>query len=233
MNLKLAICDDEPEQLNTLRTLVSRWGEEQGHTLTISLFPSAEAFLFQYEEDNRFDVLLLDVEMGTLSGIDLAKHIRRDKSRAEIIFITSHLEFYGEGYEVDALHYLIKPVAADKLCAVLTKAAGRLAEEPPSVVITADGAALRLYESDILSVESQLHYITIRTTGGEYRVKENLSDFAAALSEDFYRTHRSYLVSLKHIVRIARTAVTLDDGTEVPLSRGRYDDIHRAFIARN
>lgn len=63
----------------------------------------AEAFLFEYEEDKAFDILLLDIEMENMNGIELAKRIRKDHNRAEIIFITSHFEFVWEGYEVDAL----------------------------------------------------------------------------------------------------------------------------------
>lgn len=115
---------------------------------------------------------------------------------------------------------------------VLDKAAQRLSVEPLSVVINCSGETLRLYESDILYVESFLHYILIHTKDNEYRIKENLSAFAQKLSDDFYRVHRSYLVSLKHITRISRTSVSVGR-TELPLSRGKYDDIHRAFIEHN
>ncbi len=172
------------------------------------------------------------VEMKNMTGIELARRIRKDDSRTEIIFTTAHFEFAGEGYEVDALHYLVKPVSDAKLMQVLDKAAQRLSVEPLSVVINCSGETLRLYESDILYVESFLHYILIHTKDNEYRIKENLSAFAQKLSDDFYRVHRSYLVSLKHITRISRTSVSVGR-TELPLSRGKYDDIHRAFIEHN
>lgn len=233
MRYNIAIVDDEQEQIEYLSAIASKWANENSHTCDISVFTSAEAFLFENSQSDVFDILLLDVEMKNITGIDLAKQLRKNGSRAEIIFITSHFEFYGEGYEVDALHYLIKPVQSDKLFTVLTKATEKLAVVPNSVIVNVNGETVKLFESDILYIESFLHYIVIYTKKQEYKIKESISDFAKKLSGDFYRTHRSYLVSLKNIVRISRTAVTLEGGTEIPLARGKYDDINRAYIERN
>lgn len=230
MTLQIAICDDEPDQTEYLSSIVTKWAHAAGHFCSIHAFSSAEAFLFAHESGNPFDILLLDIEMGEISGIDLAKRIRGKGSRAEIIFVTSHFEFAGEGYEVDALHYLTKPIAPEKLTAVLEKAATRCALSPPSVIINCEGETVKLYESDILYVEAFLHYLCIYTQGGNYRVKESLSAFAARLGRDFFRTHRSYLVSLRHITKISRTLVCIDGKTELPLARGKYDTINRAFI---
>lgn len=233
MTYHIAICDDDEAQLGALHNLITKWSRHSGHTCEIHGFPSAEAFLFAYEDDKTCDILLLDIEMNGISGIDLARRIRREKRHMEIIFITSHFEFISEGYEVDALHYLTKPVPEEKLAAVLDKAAERLGQEPPYVIITCEGETLKLYEEDILYVESFLHYISIHTTKKEYRIKENISAFEKRLSADFFRIHRSYLVSLKYVIRISRSLVTLEGNLELPLARGKYDEINRAFIAQN
>lgn len=232
MKYRIAICDDEQNQIEYITSIVASWSAHEGHGCEIRTFASAEAFLFEYEEDKAYDILLLDVEMKNMNGIELAKRIRKDNNRAEIIFITSHFEFVGEGYEVDALHYLIKPISVEKLTQVLTKAAEKLSIEPPSVVISCEGETVKLYESDILYVESFLHYIVIHTKDNEYKIKENISVFENKVSDVFYRIHRSYLVSLKYITRISRTSVNIGN-TELPLSRGKYDNINRAFIEHN
>lgn len=233
MSYRIAICDDNETQLHSMRTLVSAWARRFDRSCEILCYLSAEAFLFAYDADRRFDILLLDIEMREVSGIELARRIRNDNHRAQIIFITSHFEFISEGYDVDALHYLTKPVPEDKLLSVLDKAAKRLNQEPPFVIISCEGQTVKLYESDILYAESFLHYITIHTKEKEYKIKENISAFEALLSEDFFRIHRSYLVSLKCIARISRTLVTLADGTGLPLARGKYDALNVAFIKRN
>lgn len=233
MKIKVAICEDEQSEIEYMSSAVSTWAKSNSHRCEIAAFSSAEAFLFENGENNYFDILLLDIEMPGRSGLELAKQLRREGNRSEIIFITSHFEFYGEGYEVDALHYLIKPIDQDKLSDVLTKAAERLAAAPLSIILNCEGETVRLYERDILYVEASLHYALIRTREREYRIKENFSAFVERLSEDFYRTHRSYLVSLKAITRISRSSVLLEGGFEIPLSRGKYDDINRAFIEHN
>lgn len=232
MKYRIAICDDEQNQIEYITSIVASWSAHEGHSCEMRTFASAEAFLFEYEEYKVYDILLLDVEMKNINGIELAKRIRKDNNRAEIIFITSHFEFVGEGYEVDALHYLIKPISAEKLTQVLTKAAEKISVEPPSVVIFCEGETVKLYEADIRYVESFLHYIVIHAKDKEYKIKENISVFENRVSDDFYRIHRSYLVSLKHITRISRTSVNIGN-TELPLSRGKYNDINRAFIEHN
>lgn len=232
MKYKIAICDDEQGQIEHISSLVSAWGRQNGYTCDIKIFYSAEAFLFEYEDNKAYDILLLDIEMRNVTGIELAKRLRKDNNRAEIIFITSHFEFVSEGYEVDALHYLTKPISEEKLMQVLSKAVEKLSAEPPSVVINCDGVTVKLFEADILYVESSLHYIIICTKDNEYKIKESISAFEQRLSEDFYRIHRSYLASLKRITRISRTSVNIGS-IELPLSRGKYDDINRAFIEHN
>ena len=230
MVYRFAICDDERKQIEDVEAILLQWGRQRGHVCQISAFPSGEALLFAYGEDRAYDILLLDVKMKDLSGIDLARRIRQEDDRAEIIFLTSYFEFAGEGYDVDALHYLLKPVSGEKLMQVLDKAAERLAEQPPHVVIACEGSTIKLYESRILYVEAFLHYISIHTAEREYRIKENISSFEEKLSNAFFRTHRSYLVSLRHITRISRTSVTLEGEIELPLARGKYDEINRAYI---
>ncbi len=229
--LSVSLCDDNAQEREYLKNLVLDWQTRSGTNICVREFPSAEAFLFAYE-DNSHDILLLDIEMDGMNGVDLAKRLRAKGCRSEIIFITSHFEFCGEGYEVDALHYLIKPVSQDKLCEVLDRAAARLTKESPSVIVRCEGGTVRIFESQILYIEALLHYVNIYTAEKEYRVKEPLSEIALRLSADFYRTHRSYIVSLQKIVKISRGSVTLENGAEIPLSRGKYDDVNRAFIER-
>ena len=233
MDYNIAICDDADVDRRGIGDMVRRWAEAAGCSVRLDEFPSAESFLFEYAQNQDYDILLLDVEMRDISGIELAKRVRAKRGRAEIVFITSHFEFIAEGYEVDALHYLVKPVSEEKLWEVLDRAAVRLAVEPPSVVISLDGGTVKLPEADILYVDAFAHYIEIHTRTDVYRLKESITAFGERLSGDFFRAHRSYIVNLKAVERISRTGVTLTGDVEIPLSRGKYDDVNRAFIERN
>ena len=230
MTLKIAVCEDDQAQRSALCALITRWVAVREHRAVAAPYPSAEAFLFDYADARDFDILLLDVEMGAMNGVELARRLRRDKCRAEIIFLTSHTEFIGEGYEVDALHYLIKPVNDEKLFHVLDRAAERAAASPPSIVVSSEGQTIRLYEREIRYIEAFLHECVIVADSGEYRVRERISDLEARLSKQFFRCHRSYIVFLPAIRRIGRSELLLEGGASIPLARGKYDAINRAYI---
>ena len=99
-------------------------------------------------------------------------------------------------------------------------------------MFSCEGETVKLYEAEVLYAESFLHDLVIHARTGEYRIRETISSFVQRLSEDFFQTHRSYLVNLRAIVRIGRTSVTLENGAALPLARGKYDAVNRAFIAR-
>ena len=130
MKLNIAICDDEQNQIQYIKDIVSAWAETSGHFPHFAEFPSAEAFLFDYAENQNYDILLLDIEMAKMNGIDLAKKVREENNRVQIVFITGYPDFMSEGFEVAALHYLMKPVKKEKLFSVLDRAVENIAKSP-------------------------------------------------------------------------------------------------------
>ncbi len=148
MQLHIAICDDHRTEIDYLKTLVSQWANERDFALRISTFESAESFLFAYDEDKSFDILLLDIQMKAMDGVELAKQIRKDNESLQIIFITGYPDFMAEGYEVSALHYLLKPVDSKKLAPVLDKAQKKLNIIEKSLLISTEGGMYRLPPQD-------------------------------------------------------------------------------------
>ncbi len=126
--VNISICDDEQIEREYLTNLVQKWGDKQGHFLRVKTFESGESFLFNYEDDKVVDILLLDIQMKEIDGVALAKKIRETNSQVQIVFITGISDFIAEGYEVAALHYLMKPVKEEKLFEVLSKAVDRLGQ---------------------------------------------------------------------------------------------------------
>ncbi|MDY2770625.1 MAG: response regulator, partial [Eubacteriales bacterium] len=98
MGYRIAVLDDERAQAEALRALVLAWGKDAGADCAVEIFASAEAFLFAREGGGVFDILLLDVEMSGMSGLELARRLRADGDHAQLAFITSHFEFVAEGY---------------------------------------------------------------------------------------------------------------------------------------
>ena len=230
MILKLAICDDEQSQIEYITALVSSWGANEGHTCEIRAFPSAEAFLFAYEDDTAYDILLLDIEMGRMNGVDLAKTIRQFNDTVQIVFITGFPDFIAEGYEVSALHYLMKPVSEEKLHAVLDKAAANLAKAEKRLCITHDRQTDFIPLSQITYIEAQKQYVDIHTENETYRMKASLSEMETKLDEYFFRCQRSFVVNLRYVMRIKNNCVVLKDTSKVPISRGMAEKIGKEII---
>ena len=230
MKLNIAICDDEQTDLKYLYMLVSRWANESATTVQISTFESAESFLFIYGENKSFDILLLDIEMGKMNGVELAKHIRRENEAILIIFITGFPDFISEGYEVSALHYLMKPVNENKLIEVLEKAQKGACQTKKSVVIAVDSETYRIPMDEIMLCESFAHTTVVTTIRRSYDMKLSISEFKNQLDETFIQCHRSYIVGLNHVNHISKTDVFLDNGKIIPLSRRLYKEVNQAFI---
>ena len=230
MEYKIAICDDEQTERQYLSSLVKEWALQKKHTVEVSAFENAEAFLFRYAEEKDYDILLLDIEMGNLDGVGLAKKIRTDNGTVQILFITAYPDFIAEGYEVSALHYLMKPVDENKLFAVLDKAAVNLGKTERYEVFTIDGEAVRIPLDSVVSVEAFSHCVVVTTTKEQYRLSETISKMEKLLGDGFIRCHRSYLVSIKYMKRITKTDVVLDSDAKVPLARRKYDVVNKAFI---
>lgn len=231
MNCTVAICDDAAADRDYLQALVKRWAADRGHRVELTLYPSAESFLFRYAEDKDVQILLLDIEMGPMDGVSLARTLRKENDAVQIVFITGYSDYIADGYEVEALHYLMKPVKEEKLFAVLDRAVEKLHSNQRTLLLELPGEVVRLPVYQIRSAEVQGNYVTIHAKT-DCTVKMTLSDLEAQLDDDFFRLGRSALVNLGCVARVSKTAVTLNDGTVLPLPRGAYERINRAIIQR-
>ena len=231
MKYQFAICDDRPEDGRLVARLASRWAGRTGAEVEIESFPSAEAFLFRYEEKKDFDVLLLDVEMTGMDGVELAKTVRRDNEAVQIVFITGYSDYIAQGYEVAALHYLMKPVDEEKFYQVLTRAVSRLIRNEPVLTLELPCETVRVSLPEIRYLSVRQNYVTVHAKQ-EYTCKRPLAEFEAALDQRFYRMGRSCVVNLAYIRRVTRTEVELTSGETLPLPRGQYEKLNQAIIHR-
>ena len=228
--MRIAVIDDRPADRDYIAALVSRWAKDRDTAVTAVPFPSAEAFLFDYSEDKNFDILLLDIEMGAINGVELAKTVRAENDAVQMVFITGFPDFIAEGYEVSALHYLMKPVDRDKLFSVLDRAAANLEKAERRLRVTFERRTDYVPFSKILYLEAQKQYVRIVTEREEYRMKASLAETAAQLDEYFFPCQRSFIVNLRHVARILPDRVVLKNGAEVPISRGMAEKIGREII---
>lgn len=230
MRLKIGICDDDADQRDYLAERVRIWAGRNRHLVEMAQYPGAKEFLFSYEEKKDFDILLLDIEMPGVSGIELAKRVRSENTAVQIVFITGYYEYFSDGFDVSALHYLIKPADEAKLYPVLDRAVYNLSCRQRCVLLATGEADIKVPLADILYAEAENVYVNVHAIKGNYRVRMSLGKLAEQLDETFFKAHRSYVVSLKFIGKITRREITMTNGDVIPLSRGIYNEIHAALI---
>ncbi len=226
---KIAICDDLESDRDYLKDLLNKWAINNSHLLNIDTFSSAESFLFHYEETKDYDILLLDIEMGLMDGVSMAKKIRQDNDAVQIIFITGYSDYIAEGYEVNALHYLIKPVKEEKLFSVLERAIEKVNKNDVVLNLETANGMVRVPIYQIRFAEVFGNYVTIHAYD-DVVVKMTLNELEKILDERFYRVGRSVIVNLNEVSRVTRTEIKLLDGTSIHLPRGAYDGVNRAII---
>ncbi len=230
MELKIAICDDDALQREYLTELLAPWAKRNRHLAEIKTYSGAKPFLFDYGTEKDFDILLLDIEMPEINGIEIAKRVRAENSAVQIIFVTGYYRYFSDGFDVSALHYLLKPIDGAKLYPVLDKAVDNLSYRQRSVLLSTSDGEYKVSLADICFVESQNVYLDVHTTRGTYRTRMTLKSFSDQLDDTFFKVHRSYTVALKYIKKITRNEITMSGGETVPISRGMYDALHNALI---
>ena len=222
--MKIAYCEDEKIQKEILEESLGRWGKTD-----LVWYESAEQMLFECDGRYPSDLIILDIQMKKQNGMELARRIRQTDAQVPILFLTAMKEYVFEGYEVQAVRYLLKPMQQEKVFELLDLARQNL-QEQPSLILNCADEKKKLYLSQIAAIEAQGHYLIFHTTAGQLQQKASLSSLAGHLGDSFVMSHRSFYVNLAHLLRISRTECTLDTGLTVPVSRGAYKNLNEQFI---
>lgn len=231
--MRIAICDDEKAQQQLLQKYLEEWAQISGTPLKSELFASAEAFSFTWEEDRDFDLLILDIEMGQQNGMEMAARIRTEDEEIPILFVTGYEKYMAQGYEVAALHYLLKPIRKEKLFSLLDRLKEKNLRQEQRLLFQTEDGPLSLPPSRIWYLEARAHWCVLYTADNEYTLHSPIGELERFLSgqPEFLRCHRSYLVNAGHICAILKTELALDDGRRLPLSRSAQKKVNQAFIA--
>ena len=230
--MRIAVCDDEEKFRVQAKEMIEK--------LTNSIDIVVDAYedgrkLIERFESNPYDVLFLDIEMPLMDGITLAKKVRAMSENVYIVFLTGHVEYALEGYEVNALRYLTKPVQEDKLREVLRFVMDKNTSKR-QLLIKEEGEEILLNVSDIVYAEAQNQYVMIFTADSEeHLIRYNLGDLEEELKNDgFFRIHRGYLVSLAKVKKLVKNDVLIEAGSEeisLPVSRSNVKPLKEALYS--
>ncbi len=222
--------EDEAVHSKLLQQYILDWAEERNRTVRIFTYGNAESFLFSLE-DGGPDAVFADIQMPGMNGMEMVRKLREKDDTMPVIFTTGLSDYLREGYEVQALHYLIKPISAERVSECMDRVCRQKSARNLFAVRTEDGMArLDLREANYCEAEG--HYARFSMTDrSSVRVMRSISELAKELPEEtFARCHRSYLCNLENVKQIVQDIVIFDNGESVPVSRRLYQDFNRRFI---
>lgn len=233
--LHIVICDDETSQISLLENYLKGWAKESRTEVFLQHCGNAEQFLFLWEERKDVDILLLDIEMPGMDGMALAKRLRSEGEQLQILFITGSADYVMEGYDVEAVSYLLKPVKEARFFECMERAKKRIGKEDAILLLEAAGEVEKVRLKDICYLESDGHDTLVyqMTDTSVLRSKSGIQKLEKEVMEKsgmFYKIHRSYLINFSHIQKITRKEVLMDTGAAVPIPRGKWEALNQAYL---
>ena len=199
----------------------------------ISTFDKSMDFLAAVTDHRqRYDLILLDIVMDEIDGIELARRIRKTDNDADIIFITANQEYALRGYDVNALHYLLKPVDTAKLEALIKTAHAKKFQD--SVIVVKSGNRhFRIPIGTIVSLETVGRHVKLSLTDKEIECPGKLVDILSELPcGQFIRCHQAFAVNVDNVRTLSRKTAVATNGKEIPVSRTYLDDTRKAVMRR-
>lgn len=224
--VRIVIVEDDPADLKRLTDCLRQFEEEQGERFSVKAFSNPSEFLDSYRPD--CDLVFMDIELPLFNGIDVARQLREIDSVVTLVFITNMEQYAVNGYEVDALDFVVKPINYYRFSSMLRKALRTMARRSEKeVTVQAGGSITRLRASQIYYVEIRDHLLIYHTNVGRIESWGKLSDVEAELADyHFARCGSSLLVNLRHVISVSGNDVNVA-GTTLPISQRR----RKAFYA--
>lgn len=233
--MHIVVCEDESYYCDALIRAIQNWSDSSGHhDIRCSVTASSEDLLERWEMGMHIDLLFLDIEIpGELNGMALAHKIRSSGDPISIVFVTNYDNYVYEGYSVNALRYLRKPIRESEIFACMDCAYKHFSLlTHDQFVIDFSDQHFALRRSEIIYIEAQGHYLTFHlgTIDDTPRQRAKISEALLQLpTELFVQCHRSFIVNLLYIHRFTRNIVLLSTGKIIPVSQTYFLNLQTAF----
>lgn len=234
MKKRIAYCEDEQVHVDYMKRLCQQWSEQTLVEVDFTGYLSGEAFLFENCDSYPYDLICIDIDLGETNGMELARIIRKKDGKVPIVFLTNRKDYVFEGYEVQALRYILKPLDQVKWQILLDEVFGNSHREKKYLLERIDGESYKIDLEQILYFEAQGHYTICYEKDKDYRIRKSMSlvyeEVKKQCGQDFYLTHRSFLVNIKYVNKIGKDCCNLEGEVQVPVSRNAYRNFQEAFI---
>lgn len=226
--IKVAVCDDAPEITGNIEETLRAFDSA---LFDVAVFFSADALISSLQKQ-RYDFFVLDIELPTSSGIDIAKAIREQDLNVPIVFLTNYVEYMEDVFQVQTFDYILKPITKEKFFPVLRKVVKYLELDDEYFSFSHRKKTYHLKLSDIICFEKQRRNVIIRDKKQQYQVIMSTSELLGKLNNNFVQVHTSYVINTKFIKEIGAGYIILAEASvsmEIPVSR-KFRNIAREQI---
>lgn len=225
------ICDDITADRTQLQEFCTRYAKEHCLPLTTLEYENAGELLKNQEARNA-DVMFLDIYMEGASGIDAARILRSKGYRGCLIFTTTSREHYADGFDVEATHYLLKPITWEFFCEAMRRVTNHKSTSERKIRVSIGRSELDINATGIQYIEVYGHKTLLHTTKGDLTVNQALSTLEKSLGGDpFLRCYRCYIINMDYVQRLKEDAFLMKDGKEIPLSRDGRMAIKNRYLS--
>ncbi|MFA9423243.1 MAG: LytR/AlgR family response regulator transcription factor [Sedimentibacter sp.] len=234
--LRIAICDDNIADLSNMVSLVNeykvlKWNK---HTITYTAFNSAVDLIAAMVSGQQYELVILDIIMPFITGMDAAKEIRQFNQDVKIIFSTSSTEFAVESYAVDAYYYAIKPIWKDKLFILLDRLISEMEiDNNISFLVKSKTGLTRIYINKLEFAEIISRTILYHLTDGsviEAVGSMSMLENEIIINPCFIKPHRSYIINMQHIDTLSQREVKMNSLAVVPIAKANYRTVKSTYL---
>lgn len=227
--IRIAVIDDEKNILDAVGDCIKA-SIDLPDLVELDTFSGAESFLGEIEKGIKYDILLTDIELAGMNGVELGKQVLKRQPGIYLIFLTSHSEFAIDSYVMEAYQYILKQDMKSRLPPILNRLIGKIqAEHNSYIYIGTTNSKQKIYYNEIISISKHKKggkYVLLVTTKGEFQERTTLNELVQRLkSKEFVMIARDYIVNMKHIDRVTRNTIYLDNTTHVTISRGKLSKV--------
>lgn len=227
--MRIAICDDERTYIEKIKNDINSLKTHENE-FEFSEFESGEAFISEFSKD-KYDLIILDIEMKDLNGLQTAEFLRQIDKNVILIFMTSYDKFVYQGYEVNAFRYILKKQPEPIYLKQLSDTIQEYYRNKKYIKVVDNDIEKELLTVDILYIEVYSHQIVIHTFNKEYYQKGKLSDYEKMLEAClFVRSDKSVLINITNIDYIKKNQVFMKNGKILYVSRNHLEKVTKAFL---
>lgn len=230
--MNIAICDDQLETAEQIYEIVKDYYAQYDLNLhEIKLYQDGNILLDDYNRAQRFHIIFLDIEMPSMSGMEVAKKIRQLDTEVLLIFVTAYPDYMAASFKVEAFDFLSKPVTEGEIVEVLDRCIQKCEQKYKQIVVKTPTGITTICLNDIAYISSDLHYIDFSLIQGEIiRTKMKINQIAAELQpyQQFIRCHQSYIVNLDFVQEIQRQQILLK---KISPTLSRWIPISRKYLS--